>query len=243
MDLFAKARRVSEEKGIRYVIWIAIQLIYYVLRLTYAGSKPARTFTFLGNTYNYFYHFYNLTMLNERAVEIPIIWEFVKKHPSPNILEIGNVLSHYFPVKHDILDKYEKAEGVINQDVLNFQPSKKYDLIVSISTLEHPGWDEHIYSGNLETRDPAKVLRVIEHLKSLLTPEGKIIATIPVGFNAEFDKLLKSGELRFTEQYFMKRISSNNRWMEVDWDDIRDVKHDSPYPYANGLVIAIIKKN
>jgi hypothetical protein len=68
----------------------------------------------------------------------------VKRYKERNILEIGNVLSHYFPVNHDIVDKYEKADGVINQDVVHFYSPKKYDLIVSVSTLEHVGWDEDL---------------------------------------------------------------------------------------------------
>ena len=60
-----------------------------------------------------------------------------------NIFEVGSVLSHYFPINHDVLDKYEKGHGVINQDVVDFKPHNKYDLIVSISTLEHVGFDDN----------------------------------------------------------------------------------------------------
>jgi hypothetical protein len=38
-----------------------------------------------------------------------------------------------------VLDKYEQAPGVINEDVVSFSPPQKYDLIVSVSTLEHVG--------------------------------------------------------------------------------------------------------
>jgi cyclopropane fatty-acyl-phospholipid synthase-like methyltransferase len=51
---------------------------------------------------------------------------------------------------------------VINEDVVNFKSKKKYDLIVSISTLEHVGWDEK----------PMKIPRAIENLKTLITPQG-----------------------------------------------------------------------
>ena len=45
----------------------------------------------------------------------------------------------------------------------------KYDLIVTISTLEHVGWDE-------EPRDPSKVLRAIENLKSCYAdPEREML--------------------------------------------------------------------
>ena len=54
----------------------------------------------------------------------------------------GNVLLHYFPADHEIVDKYEKGDGIVNEDIVNFRPGKKYDLIVSISTLEHISWNE-----------------------------------------------------------------------------------------------------
>lgn len=135
-----------------------------------------RTFTFSGRSYRYFYHTCNTTWKNERAVEVPIIWEIVKDYQGKSILEVGDVLSHYFKVKHDIVDKYEKADGVINKDILDYKVKEKYDLIVSISTLEHIGFDER-------TRDPTKTLKAMKHLKSLLKKGGKLIVTVPVGFN------------------------------------------------------------
>jgi hypothetical protein len=83
---------------------------------------------------------------------------------------VGNVLSHYFSVNHDVVDKYEKAEGVINRDIIDFHPSKEYDLIISISTLEHVGWDEDI-SDHKILHDPSKILRAIENLRGLLAPQ------------------------------------------------------------------------
>lgn len=70
------------------------------------------------------------------------------------MLEVGNVLSHYFPIHHDIVDKYEVCPGVINQDIADFLPQEKYDLILSISTVEHVGWDE-------QPQEPTKLLQVI----------------------------------------------------------------------------------
>jgi len=170
-SLLYKAFKASREKGVYYVIRVGVSIIrnklanslwYYYFKL----FKSSRTFTFQRETYRYFYHKYNTTWRNKRAVEVPIVWKIVNKYIGRNILEVGNVLSHYFPVNHDILDKYEKAKGVINQDVVDFSPAKKYDLIVSISTLEHVGWDE-------TPREPMKILRAIENLKRLLAPKGK----------------------------------------------------------------------
>ena len=76
------------------------------------------------------------------------------------MLEVGNVLSHYQRVCHDIVDKYEAREGVINEDVVSFDPGRRYALIVSISTLEHVGWDEN-------PRETDKVSRALDNLERL----------------------------------------------------------------------------
>lgn len=197
--------------------------------------KSGRNFSLHGKNYPYFIHRYNPTWRNERTVEIPIIWEMVKQQRENRILEVGNVLSHYFPVNHDILDKYEKAEGVINNDVVDYMSSEKYDLIVSISTLEHVGFDE-------EKKEPEKILHAVDNLKKCLSDNGKIAVTLPLGYNPELDRFLDGKKLGFTEQYFMKRISEDNDWIETTWDDVKNSKYGSPFPFANAIVIGIIEK-
>ncbi|MGB7533655.1 MAG: hypothetical protein WA977_11870 [Halobacteriota archaeon] len=151
--LLSKAKEAYKREGIYYVIYSGIKMIY---NLTFKKSynfiyckfliclKPPGTFTLQEQTYRYFYHPHNTTWKNERAVEVPIILEKIHSYQGGRIFEVGNVLSHYVHFQHDIVDKYDKADGVINQDVVDFQPSEneKYDLIVSISTIEHVGWDE-----------------------------------------------------------------------------------------------------
>lgn len=218
------------------LILLGVKIKQDVMYLFYKVFKSKRTLRFQGRRYKYFCHRYNHTWRNERAVEVPIVWEIVKKHHGKKILEVGNVLSHYFSVDYDILDKYEKAKGVINQDVVDFKPAIKYDLIVSISTLEHIGWDE-------ELREPRKILYAIENLKKILASEGKIVVSLALGYNPELDSLLKKGKIQFAKQYYLKRISRDNRWEEVDWEDICDSQYDSPFPGTNALVIGIIEKN
>jgi len=238
--LFVRAKQVSKEKGIYYVVRVGIKIIFKWPKdlfgyWYYKNFKSWRTFTFQNDTYNYFCHQYNTTWRNERAVEIPIIWKIVKKHHEQKILEIGNVLSHYFPVNHDILDKYEKADGVINQDVIDFQPARHYDLIASISTLEHVGWDE-------SPREPMKILQAIENLKKILTRNGKLVVTLPLGYNSVMDELLKKKKIQFIKMHCLKRISKDNKWIETGWNDICDAKYNHPFPSANGLVIGIIER-
>jgi dolichol-phosphate mannosyltransferase len=198
-------------------------------------KKNIGFFTFQNKKYQYFHHLYNSTCINERAVEIPITWEIVQKYQEGRILEVGNVLSHYFPCRHDVLDKYEKGDGVINQDVVDFRPSEKYDLIVSISTLEHVGFDE-------ELKDPQKILFAIENLRRILAEGGKMVITLCLGYNFAMDKLLESGALKFTKLYFLKRVSGSNEWKEVNQNELGCVAYDYSGRTANGLVMGIIEK-
>lgn len=200
----------------------------------YKEPRTIGTFSFQGKMYHYFWDEHCTTGINERIVEIPIIWEIVKKYQGNNILEVGNVLSHYFSVDYDILDKYEVADGVKNLDVVDFQSSKKYDLIISISTLEHVGWDE-------TPREPKKVLHAIDKLKKNLTQKGKMVFTIPIGYNPDLDGLLREDKIPFTRRYSLKRISRDNKWIEVDWENIRDAKFGYPFHCANGLIVGVIE--
>jgi len=193
-----------------------------------------KTFRFRNNKYKYFYNSYNTTWNNERTIEVPIIWEIVKKYQDKNILEIGNVLSHYYDVKHDILDKYEKVGHVINEDVVDYHPSKKYDLIVSISTLEHVGWDENL-------KDSKKIIQAIENLKSCLMPGGKLICTLPLGYHPEVDRISKIDSSVFNDKYYLKRISKSNKWKEVNYKEICIAEYSHPFEFANGVAVCFYR--
>lgn len=190
--------------------------------------SPTR-FSFQGEVYPYFHHNYNRTWRNERAVEVPIIWNTVNRYQGRNVLEIGNVLSHYFPVSHTIVDKYETATGVINLDVVDLDLKMKYDLIISISTLEHVGWDER-------PREPGKIERAIANLQRCLAPGGNIVVTLPVGYNTEMDRLLDCGEIRFANMYYMRRLGADN-WVEVDRDGIEGATYDHLLMCSNAVMI------
>lgn len=238
------------EHGINYCIQSIIQLLFNFNYISiwindyykfwtwfYTKFKSSRTFNFQGNKYRYFYHRYSITWNNERSVEIPIIWKIVKEYESKKILEIGNVLSHFFHINHDIVDKYEKGNGIINQDVIDFKPIKKYKLIISISTLEHVGWDEI-------PREPLKILKAIENLKNLLNRSGKIVITLPIGHSPVLNKLITKNKLKFTKCFYLRRKSKSNKWKEVNLSKILNVKYGSFTRYsATGLVIGVIEKN
>lgn len=139
-------------------------------------------FRFQGAEHDGFDHPYNTTILNERAVEIPVVLDWLPGKGRG--LEVGNVLSHYFPIPHRVVDLYEQADGVENLDLFDIEGS--YDWIVSISTLEHVQWDQ-------EPRDPAGAQRAVEHLYGLLGPGGRLMVTVPGGHHPHLDAFLAEG--------------------------------------------------
>ncbi|MBX3303808.1 MAG: class I SAM-dependent methyltransferase [Nitrospira sp.] len=212
----------------------ALRHYWRFAKMTLTRWTRAKTFAFDGRSYPYLYHFCNKTWKNDRGVEIPIFREILLRHQTARILEVGNVLSHYFPIHHDVIDKYEVAPGVINQDIVEFVPPERYDLILSISTLEHVGWDE-------TPREPDKLLRAIEHLRNrCLAPGGQIVASLPVGYNEFFDGLLRDGKSLFTTQHFLKRVSRRNYWVESDWNDCKGMTYGRFF--ANAICIGIIQR-
>jgi len=163
-------------------------------------------------------------------------------------LEIGNVLSHYYPVNHDIVDKFEKAPGVTNVDVRDYDPSKDYDLIVSISTIEHVGYDElarkaeeSIESKSLQEPVRTAIRTAIENLKNHLSRRGEIVITVPLGYNPALDRMLKEEKI-FTNIRYLKRISENNIWKEVCDSEIHNVRFDWQFGHANVLAVCVFQR-
>jgi len=220
--------------GLRNYLWRLKQrnklICYWLVRL----SSRASSFTFRGKPYRYFRHRYNATWRNERAVEIPIARGFLAGIPAEKVLEIGDVMSNYGPVAHQVVDKYEKREGVINADVCDFKPGRKYDLILSISTLEHVGWDE-------EPKDESKVLRAFENLRSLLAPGGRLVVTIPLGYNPPLDRMMEEGRISFSQRGYLKRQPRRNIWREVGAGEVRHPGYDRQAYAAHELLVGIIE--
>jgi hypothetical protein len=234
-------RRIVElvqQRGILFVIRLMVTVIfgYHIYKI----FKSSRTFLFGKQRHKYFYHHYNVTWAGERAIEIPIIQGIMERRRNGKILEFGNVLSHYFPTDHDIIDKHERARNVINQDIIDFHPRKKYDLIVSISTLEHVGWDEHLlYAGP----EPHKLIHAFSNLTKCLNHDGEMIITFPVGYNPILDQMIDTGKIKFTKLYCMKRVSADNAWCESEWPEIKNTQYDKPFISANGLVVGYYKNS
>lgn len=183
------------------------------------------TFLFNGTEYPYFRHPANNTRVNERRVEIPIIQRYVEGKPGP-ILEVGNVLGQYIDRRWTTVDLTEEGEGVLNCDILAWQGGP-YKLIVSISTFEHIGLD---YGAT-----PFTAIDAIRHCSDLLAPGGRLVFTVPIGYNPALDEWLMN-DWAGTLSY-LKRVSIGNRWAQVDRDAVKDAKYGEPYKYGNALII------
>ena len=215
----ARAARAARARGRRPVIgdfarWGAGVLAG--LPWTLRGSRGE--FTFLGERYPYRFHPYKWSWLTERAVEVPIAQAIVDSHAGGRILEVGNVLSHYRPQSHVIVDKYEQGRGVLNRDVLDLDDLGPFDLVVAISTIEHVGWDE-------EPRDPGKALEAIRRLQALLAPGGQLVLTVPIGYHPALDAALSGGAFPFTKTAALRRVGQT-RWREIPPDEAWGIPYD-----------------
>ena len=196
------------------------------------------TFEVAGRRFPYMDRLYNVTSINERRVEVPYFYDLVSNlEPTVQVLEVGNVIARYYEgVTHPVIDKYEKSSrsSLRNLDVVEWPEDERYDLILSISTLEHVGWDEAV-------EDPDKILVALERLKGALNPGGRLVFSVPVGFNPHLDALLKARALPLTDAIYLRRRNWANEWEETDWMTLQDVQFGAPYSFANGLVIGIIE--
>lgn len=170
-------------------------------------------FYYGGDFYHFYAHPYNATWTNERAIEVPIFKKLLHTTQG-SVLEVGNVMSHYQPVKHQVIDLFEEAPGVLNIDVLDYRPTNKYDLIISISTLEHIGKDD-------EPR-PEKVVEAVEHLKKMVAWGGRLVASIPLGYNKYLDARLPE---IFDYVYYLERVDQY-AWRQLPRSLLKNIEYN-----------------
>jgi SAM-dependent methyltransferase len=204
--------------------------------------------------------------ISERAVEIPIVIDFLKEAgKEKRILEVGNVLSNYTPLlaqhsdigKIDVLDKFEQGNGIINVDVMDF--NTPYDVIVSISTVEHIGQNAY---GEKSSGDREAPLKAVLKMYQLLNPGGKALITVPFGklmdlgwliqFSSEYLDLLV-GKYGIPQEAikttFLKKLDADTSieapqqlWNQCEAKELENTYFHSPFPYANGIAVIQLEK-
>ncbi len=238
-NLFFKAIDILKEKG---AINLSLQFyrfskqkLFFLLSPMIILLKKDKFFLFENKKLKYFYHGYNATWTNGRCIEVPIIMSYIQNGYNSHILEFGSVLPHYYPVRWDVLDKFEIRKKVINEDVIDFYPSNKYNLIVSISTLEHVGFDD-------DNKDPEKPLKAVLHLKEhCLENNGKMIFTVPIGYNPSIDFLLFKNNSVFNKKYYFRNYPKKG-WIEISEEIARNTNYDYNSEVADTIGIVIVDK-
>lgn len=174
----------------------------------------------------------NRTWDNERAVEIPLVWrELQRRGHSEGVLEVGNVLGHYFEIHHPVLDRYERHRTVTwNEDVVSFRPPFAPELVLSISTLEHVGRSE-------TPRDPAKFARAVDTILGWLAPGGRLVFTVPFGYNPAVLEYLDASPAQLTALRCLRRITLDNLWEQASYEEVREVRYNGPFTCANAIAL------
>jgi hypothetical protein len=161
----------------------------------------------------------------ERAVEIPLAVAAYRRLDPAEVLEVGNVLHLYGMRGHTVVDKYEVAPGVINEDIVGFRSERHYSLAITISTLEHVGWDE-------DPVEPDKAAAALEIVSELA---DAMFATIPVGYHARFEEVFVKGP--FQNVILMVRRSRLGRWEQQPLEERKRIRYGQPYTAGNGVLI------
>ena len=228
-----RARVMTKEDGLGATTKFFGRLIYEhvdypLMRRRRAGER----FPLFGEEVPYAYHLYSQTWRNERCLEIAVAHHFLAQRPAGRLLELGNVLGHFGYVGHDVIDRYEPVEGIINEDIIGYQSDQPYDTVISISTLEHVRFDE-------ETKDPRGSVLALESLKAAVKPGGRLLVTVPLACNAGLDDDIRSGRFSFDRQACYRRVSQEGDWREVSLEEGLTCVYDSEYAAANAVLVGI----
>ncbi len=227
--------------GVGKVAWFvrrfgAAELLLKPLRCAFAPwiipRLAKREFIFEDQALPLFYHRYNMTWANERAVEVPIAAEFLRRFDGKSVLEVGNVTPHYLDTAHTVIDKYERGPGIVNDDIADFAPGERFDLILSVSTFEHIGFDDEADGDSGE-----KIARAIATCRGLLAAEGRLVLTLPLGYNPALDRRIAEGQLGSDQVVFLKR-TGRLEWQGVAAGEALACEYGRPFPYANAVMIA-----
>jgi hypothetical protein len=216
-------------------LWVAtLQVIEWVIaRTIYRAFHSGRTFSLDGVDHSYLIE----PQCSERSVEIPLALEFLRDYycPGMRVLEVGNVLGARSPIRREIVDKYEVAPGVTNLDVMDIPGEQQFDLIVSISILEHVGFDEELV-------EPTRGASAVKHLAtSCLRLGGRFFFTVPLFYNLDFDRALLSDQKMRPFLRSLVRYSRLNLWREEPLSGVERRAHELRYGrfYASATAIVV----
>lgn len=180
---------------------------------------------------------YNNSWLNERTVEIALARHVLADTRPNTVLEIGNVLRNYglaalAASAHTVIDKYEEVDDVVNDDARHYRSDQRFAAVVSISTLEHIGFDEKV-------KDSDGPVRALETMRHHMADDGTLLVTVPLGYNPGLDASIRNGRFSCPDQFCLRRISDDNTWVQDTVEVGLAHTYGTRYNNANAVYIGI----
>ena len=75
----------------------------------------------------------------------------------------------------------------------------------------------------------------------MLAPQGKLILTVPLGYNPDLDRMIRANDLGSTRRTYFRR-TSRLRWEPCSKQQAVACHYRTPFPYANAILVANIAK-
>lgn len=201
--------------------------------------------------------------LDERVVEYPWLISRLNKLAG-KVLDAGSALNHEYILQHEKIKRKElcivtlepeqncywnKKVSYLFHDIRELPFIDDYfDEVISISTLEHIGMDNTLYSSD-EAYSEHKIysfLDAITELKRVVKPGGKVYVTVPYGIYTNFswyqqfdrnliDKLIAHfSPSKFVETYFCYENDGWNISSKEHCDKFKGFNiHDTKYKNAD----------
>jgi len=199
---------------------------------------------------------------SERCIEIP--WAISLYAGEEVVLDIGYANAeerhihalHSLKIPHlygiDISEK--KIDGFVTHrgDIrhTNFKDNF-FDLVFCISTIEHVGRDNSLYSDNFPENTDRGDFEALKEIHRITNQEGKVILTAPFGKFFDYKWFIHYDENRLNallcscpfDIIFMDFFKYDGGWQKCDKTDLANTSYkDKNASAAAGLVCVLLKK-
>jgi hypothetical protein len=193
---------------------------------------PHRHIDLLGHRLPLEYDYRRWAWRSERCLELALGKQALAVHDPGDVLELGNVMPLAGAGGHTVVDKYEQGLGVINEDIVDYTPCRRFRLLLSLSTLEHVGWDE-------QPCDCEKAERALARLDDLVEPDGAMLVTIPVGYHRRLEQAFTSPDAPFESVTMFAKTSRRATWEIRRLSELSRFHYATPYALGNAILVGV----
>lgn len=152
----------------------------------------------------YFDHPYNDTKNCERAVEIPLAFNYLD-WIAGDVVEIGAVTCYYRPASHIVIDP---VDAYATKKALSQDCTFKNLNVLSISTIEHLGFGDYVPEINYGL--------AFNELYRIVMESKTCFITWPIGYNKIFDSQVKANYSLFNYFFYEKISDHPKRWSKSE---------------------------